>query len=128
MSVVPMRYRLRAPFSIWWENAKPKMTIGTVPEMRYQPIRASSSERREGSRSEASQAVAMRQRSARKYRTTAAIVPSWMTAVNAAPGVVPAGEGGDDAQVAAAGDRQELGESLDDPQDDGLEEVQASVS
>ena len=49
-------------------------------------MRASSSDRREASRSEASQARAMRTRSARKYRTTAAIVPSWITAVNAAPG------------------------------------------
>src|SRR5918998_2682389 len=62
------------------------MTIGTVPRIRYQPRRASSSERRPRSRREASQARAMRTRSSRKYRTTAAIVPSWMTAVNAAPG------------------------------------------
>ena len=62
------------------------MQIGIVPTTRYQPMRASSSLRRAGSRSEASQARAMRHRSARKYRTTAAIVPSWMTAVKAAPG------------------------------------------
>ena len=32
------------------------------------------------------QVVVMRHRSPRKYRSTAAIVPSWVTAVNAAPG------------------------------------------
>ena len=37
--------------------------------------------------------------------------------------VLPAEEGRDDPQVAAARDRQELGQALDDAQDDGLEEV-----
>ena len=38
------------------------------------------------SRSERAHARAIRARSARKYSSTAAIVPSWVTAVNAAPG------------------------------------------
>ena len=37
------------------------------------------------------------------------------------PGILPAGERGDDAQVRGARDRQELGEPLCDPEDDGLE-------
>ena len=65
---------------------KPKIPIGIVPRMMYQPMRASRSLRTAGSRSERTQALAMRHRSWRKYRSTAAIVPSWTTAVNAAPG------------------------------------------
>ena len=37
------------------------------------------------------------------------------------PGILPARECGDDAQVRGARDRQELGEPLCDPEDDGLE-------
>ena len=62
------------------------MLIGTVPAMMYQPIRASSCERSSGRRRLCSHVRAIRQRSLRKYRRTAAIVPSWITAVNAAPG------------------------------------------
>ena len=40
--------------------------------------------------------------------------------------VLPAEEGRDDAQVSGAGDRQELGEPLDDPQHDGLKGVHAA--
>jgi hypothetical protein len=54
--------------------------------MMYQPIRASSSERSSGRRRLAVQVRAIRHRSARKYSSTAAIVPSCVTAVNAAPG------------------------------------------
>ena len=38
--------------------------------------------------------------------------------------VAPAEQLGEDPQVRAAGDRQELGEALDDAEDDGLEEVE----
>ncbi len=51
------------------------------------------------------------------------MVPSWTTAVKAAPGIVPAEEGGDDAQVGGARDGQELGQPLHDPEDDGLKGV-----
>ena len=64
----------------------PTIAIGIVPMMMYQPIRASRSERIDGSRRLRSHARAIRHRSSRKYRSTAAIVPSWITAVNAAPG------------------------------------------
>jgi hypothetical protein len=65
---------------------KPKIPIGIVPRMMYQPMRASRSPRSAGSRSERSHDRAIRHSSWRKYRSTAAIVPSWITAVNAAPG------------------------------------------
>ena len=51
------------------------------------------------------------------------MVPSWMTAVNAAPGILPAHEGRHDPQVRGARDGQELGQPLDDAEDDGLERV-----
>ena len=84
--MVPIRYSERAPSSIWSLKRKPKIAIGIVPSPMYQPMRASSDERSSGSRRLRSQVVAIRQRSSRKYRSTAAIVPSWVTAVNAAPG------------------------------------------
>ncbi len=62
------------------------MAIGTVPMAMYQPSRASSSWRTAGSRSERSHARAILGRSSLKYRSTAVIVPSWVTAVKAAPG------------------------------------------
>ena len=66
MNIVPMRRRSRAPVSIWSAKATPKITIGTVATIRYQPMRASSSERSAGSRSDRSHVVAIRQRSRRK--------------------------------------------------------------
>ena len=83
---MPIRYRSRAPLSIWSEKTNPAIAIGIVPRMMYQPIRASSSERSSGRRRLAVQVRAIRHRSTRKYSSTAAIVPSWVTAVNAAPG------------------------------------------
>src|SRR6476659_4575066 len=62
------------------------MPIGIVPTSTYQPRRESSVCRISGLRSPRTQATRMRAISVRKYRRMAAIVPSWMTAVNAAPG------------------------------------------
>ena len=42
-------------------------------------------------------------------------------------GILPAGEGGHDAQVTRGRDGQELGEPLHDPEDRGLEPAHASV-
>ena len=81
-----IRYRFRAPFSMVPENASPKTLTGIVPTMMNQPRRASTVPRAAGSRSDRSHAVAMFHRSCRKYRRIAAIVPSCVTAVNAAPG------------------------------------------
>ncbi len=50
-------------------------------------------------------------------------MPIWITAVNAAPGSPQPKQLGEDPQVGAAGDRQELGQALDGPEDHGLEEV-----
>src|SRR5436190_19262786 len=81
-----MTYRSRAPLSIWSLKMNPKIAIGIVPRPMYHPVRASSSERSSGRRRLAHHVRRIRSRSSRKYRSTAAIVPSWMTAVNAAPG------------------------------------------
>jgi hypothetical protein len=67
-------------------KARPKTEIGIVPTMMYQPMRASSEDRRLGSRRDRSHVIATRQRSWRKYTRTASIVPNCVTAVNAAPG------------------------------------------
>ena len=64
--MVPITYRLRAPLSIWFEKIRPKIPIGIVPRMMYQPIRASSSERSSGFRRLRSQVRAIRHRSWRK--------------------------------------------------------------
>jgi hypothetical protein len=42
--------------------------------------------------------------------------------------VLPAEEGRDDPQVPGARDRQELGEALDDAEDDGLERIHAAAT
>ena len=86
ISATPITYRSRAPVSIWSLKSTPKTPIGTVPSTMYQPSRASSSRRFGRSGTLSSHARAIRMRSARKYRSTAAIVPSCVTAVNAAPG------------------------------------------
>src|SRR5829696_8095533 len=62
------------------------MAIGIVPSTMYQPRRASTFPRLTRPSRLRTHARAIRHRSARKYRRTAAIVPSWVTAVNAAPG------------------------------------------
>ena len=59
---------------------------------------------------------------------TAMIAPTWMTAVNAVTVVVVDGQAEHllgDREVAGARDRQELGEPLDDAENDRLEEVHA---
>ena len=92
-----------------------------VPMMMYHPIRASSWPRSAGRQSERSQVVTIRQMSLRKYQMTASSVPIWVTAVKDAPGSSLPEELREDRQVGAAGDRQELGQALQDPQQDGLE-------
>ncbi len=57
-----------------------------VARMMNQPSLASRLFCLKGSLSSCVQLKAIRQRSRRKYRSTAAIVPSWMTALNPAPG------------------------------------------
>ncbi len=55
--------------------------------------------------------------------STAATVPSWMTAEYAAPGILPAEQLRDDAQVRGGADGEELGESLNQAEDDGFDET-----
>ncbi len=61
-----MRRRSRAPDSIWSLKASPNNPIGTVAAIRYHPMRASGSDRRERSVSDPIQAPAMRHRSVQK--------------------------------------------------------------
>ena len=51
------------------------------------------------------------------------MVPSWITAVNAAPGSSQPSRAGDDAEVPAARDRQELGQALHDAQHRRLDQI-----
>ena len=106
-------------------NSSPRTTIGMLPTMISQPIRASGSPFRRPA-SEPSQATMIRAMSWRKYRRTAASVPIWVIAVNAAPGSSQPNSLPDDPQVGAGGDRQELGEALDDPEDDGFDPAHLS--
>ena len=66
MSVHPMRTRARNDVSIESWNSRPRMPIGIVAQMRYQPIRASSCERISGLRRLWNHRVPMRMRSWRK--------------------------------------------------------------
>ena len=120
-ATTPIRYRLRAPFSIWSLNASPKTPIGIVAMMMYQPIRASSSPRSSGRRRLAQpdpgdpHEVAPEEDDHRQHR------PELDDGGEERPGILPAGEGGDDAQMGGARDRQELGEPLRDAEDDRFE-------
>ena len=128
-SVAAMSQRLRAPVSIWWLKIRPNTPTGTVARMRYQPSLYSSVPRTDGVPEPRNQATVTCSSSRQKYRTIAAVVPSWTMAVNGGARVVrgaavevPAEQRRDDAQVGGRRDRQELGESLDDAEDDRLEE------
>ena len=89
--------------------------------MMNQPIRASRWPRYSGLTSDRAHAVAMRQMSLRKKISTASSVPIWITAVKAGARVAPAEQLGEDPQVGAARDRQELREALDDAEHDRLQ-------
>src|SRR3954454_24382724 len=86
ISAVPISWRLRAPASIWSRTASPKMRMGIVPKRTSRPSRESSVPRISGLRRPRTHATRMRAMSARKYTRIAAIVPSCVTAVKAAPG------------------------------------------
>ena len=77
-------------------------------------MRASSSERSAGSRSDRSHVVAMRQRSVAEVEEHRGHRPELDHRGEGGAGVLPAEQLGDDAQVPAARDRQELGEALHD--------------
>ena len=63
--------------------------------------------------------------SGRKYTRTDRIAPIWMIAVNAvtAGSLTGSPRALGDGQMARAGDRQELGQALDHPEDDRLNQV-----
>ena len=96
-STVTVIHRLRSVVSIMSLNSRPLIRIGSVPRMMYQPSRASlfpaPMRERQSVPScpnrQRNQAVRMLMMSLRKYSNTASSVPSWMMAVNAAPGSDP---------------------------------------
>ena len=100
------------------------MTMGSDPTMTYQPIRASRCPRYSGLNRERNQVDPIRQMSWRKKIRTASSVPIWITAVNAAPGSPHPNSSGKIRRWALLEIGQELGEPLDQPEDDGLEEVE----
>ena len=110
----PISTSWRASVSILSLNARPRIEIGIVPTIRYQPSRASSVPRASGSRSERSQRardvpqVVAEVQEDRRHR------PELDDGGERGARVVPAEERRDEAQVRGGGDRQELGEPLDD--------------
>ena len=66
INIDPTIQRLRAAVSIWFSKASPRIAIGIVAAIRYQPIRAFSSPLSSGRKSEEVQVMPMFQRSLRK--------------------------------------------------------------
>jgi len=89
MSVTATIQSERKVVSIAFWNARPRTTIGTLPRMTSQPIRASGSLRGTLPDSDWTQRETIRAMSRQKYSSTAASVPSWMIAVKRAPGSPP---------------------------------------
>ena len=117
-----MTQRLRAPVSICLLNDQPEHARpAPSPGSDTSPSGTPACRAPIGRPGRAAQAIAMWNSSRQKYSTMASVVPSWMTAVNA---VKPPGShvrvepGLHDAQVGGGGDRQELGQPLDDAVDD----------
>ncbi len=124
ISMTATSHSERKTVSIWSWNSSPSTTIGMLPMMISQPIRASGSLRGTLPNSERNHCATMRTMSRQKNTTTAASVPICVIAVNAAPGSsARRQERAEDAQMRAGGDGQELGESLDEAQDDRFEQV-----
>ncbi len=88
-SMVATIHRLRSSSRMRSWNAYPSAPIGSEPTMMSQPIRASGSPRGTLPTSDRAQARMIRAMSRAKNRTTAASVPSWVTAVKEAPGSFP---------------------------------------
>ena len=92
----------------------PRTTIGSEPMMMYQPIRASRWPRYSGLTSDFSHVVAIRQMSLRKKIEHGELGADLDHRGERGARVTPAEQLGEDPQVGAAGDRQELGEALDE--------------
>ena len=118
---------VRKPFSIGSLKIRPSTAIGIVPRMMYQPMRASAGAQlpvahaAHPGRGDPPQVGA----EVDEHRGHRAQLDD---GGERGTRVVPAEERGDDAQVRGAGDRQELGEPLDDPQDDGLNGVHSALT
>ena len=114
----------RAVLDLVAERERRRCTIGTVPTIEvpaHPRVELACGATR--SRSDASQARAIRHRSRAEVQDDGGHRAELDDRRERGAGVLPADEGRDDAQVAAARDRQELGQPLDDAQDDGLEEI-----
>ena len=81
ISAAATHHRLRSGPEMTSRARNPTMTIGTEPTITYQPIRWSNSPRCSGLTRPRTQATAIRRMSFQKNRTTAAIAPTWITAV-----------------------------------------------
>ena len=123
ISVVPMIQRLRKSSSMTSLRAMPSTTIGSEPRMMNQPIRASSWPRYSGRNSDFGQVDGDPPDVAPEEDEHGELGADLDHRGERRAGVAPAEDLGEDPQVRAAGDRQELGQSLDDAEDDGLEEV-----
>ena len=104
--------------------SKPTTPIGIEPTMTYQPIRWSSVPRQLGlHQPDATRPSRSGRCRARSTASTAAIAPIWITAVNAGDRRVvhlQAEQLLGDREVAGAGHGEELGQPLDDAEDDCL--------
>jgi hypothetical protein len=85
-SIVATIQRERSVVSISSWKRMPSTTIGTEPTMMSHPMRASGSLRGTLPVNDPNQCETMRTMSRQKKTTTAVSVPSWVIAVNAAPG------------------------------------------
>ena len=123
ISIVPISHRLRNSVSIVSLSRMPRTTIGSEPMMMYQPIRASRWPRYSGLTSDCSQRRGDPPDVLAEVDEHRELGADLDDRGERGARVAPAEELGEDPQVGAARDRQELGQALDGPEEDGLEEV-----
>ena len=102
-------------------KTKPKIEIGIVPRRMNQPRFASWLRSRKGTRSSRIHARAISHQVAPEVEQHRRHRPELDHGREPGAGVLPAEQRRHDPQVAAGGDRQELGQPLDEAEDDGLE-------
>ncbi len=120
-SIATVTQRLRSALSIASCKSRPKITIGTEPRITSQPIRASGSWRGTRPSRDRDQALMMAADVLREVQDHRGLGAEWGDGGEGRTGVVPAETLSDDGDVRTAGDRQELGESLHDAEDQCLE-------
>ena len=120
---VPISHRLRKSRSITSLSSTPRTTIGSEPMMMNQPIRASRCPRSSGFTSERSPRRADPPDVLAEVDEHRELGADLDDRRERRARVAPAEQLGEDPQVGAAGDRQELGQALDQAEHHGLEEV-----